>query len=102
MLIKIHKSYRIVVAICDSSLVGKKFEEKFEKGIKMLDLRESFYKGEEKDYKEIIKIIKKQAVEDATFNIVGEESIMAAKEAGIITKQGIKKICGILYALVLL
>lgn len=102
MLVKIHKSYRIVVAICDSNLIGKKFEEKFDKGIKQLYLRENFYKGEEKTYKETLDIIKKQVMEDATFNIVGEESVKAAKEAGIITKKGIKKIQGIPYALVLL
>ena len=39
MLVKIHKSYRNVVAVCDSDLIGKKFEEdKFQ-----LDLKESFY-----------------------------------------------------------
>ena len=102
MLVKIHKSYRNLVAICDSDLIGKKFEEKFEKGIKLLDLRESFYKGEEKTYKETIEIIKKQSPEDSTFSIVGKESIKAAKEAEIITKHGVKKIHGIPYALVLL
>ena len=102
MLVKIHKSYRTLVAICDSNLVGKKFEEKFEKGIRQLDIRENFYKGEEKTCKEVIEIIKRQSIEDATFNIVGKESIKAALEAGIITKTGIKHIQGIPYALVLL
>ncbi len=37
--IKIHKSYRYVVAICDSNLVGKQFEQnKFQ-----LDVKENFF-----------------------------------------------------------
>lgn len=98
MLIKLIKSYRDVVAICDSDLIGKKFEEeKFQ-----LDVKESFFKGEEKNKEEIIEIIKDMTKEDATFNIIGEKSIQAAIEAGIITKEGIKKIQGIPFALVLL
>ena len=100
--IKIHKSYRYVIAICDSNLIGEKFEEKFEKGIKQLDLRENFYKNKELSYKETVKLMKEQAKEDATFNIVGKNSIKAALKAGIIGKPGIGKIDGIPYALVLL
>ena len=40
--------------------------------------------------------------EDATFNIVGQESINAALEAGIINQQGIKTIQDVPFALVLL
>ena len=43
MFIKITKSYRDIVAVCDSSILGKKFEQ----GNLQLDLKESFYKGEE-------------------------------------------------------
>lgn len=100
--IKIHRSYRTVVAICDSDLLGKRFEEKFEKGIKQLDLRENFYKNQEMSYEEAVELIESQAKEDATFNIVGHNSIKAALEAGIINKLGIAKIDGIPYALVLL
>ena len=100
--IKLHKSYRTLVAVCDSELIGKRFEEEFEKGIKQLDLRENFYKNEELSYKEVIELMKSQAKEDATFNIVGRESVKAAKEAGIIKEEGIGKIQDIPYALVLL
>ncbi len=98
MQIKIHKSYRPVVSLADSSLIGKKFEE----GKFQLDVRENFYKGEELTKEKIIKILKQQKVEDATFNIVGEESIQTALEAGIITKDHIGKIAGIQFALTLL
>ncbi len=98
MLVKLHKSYRTVVAICDSNLLGKTFEE----GEKILDVRESFYNGEEVSYERAVEIMRFQAREDATFNIVGKESIKAAKEAGIITEEGIGEIQGIPFALVLL
>ena len=98
MLIKIHKSYRDVVAICDSELLGKKFEE----GEKILDVRESFYDGEELSEEKAIELMKNYAIEDATFNIVGEKSIEAAKKAGIISEKGVKTVSEIPFALVLL
>jgi len=98
MQIKIHKSYRTVIAVCDSDLIGKKFEE----GKRQLDIRENFYKDEEATEEEAIKLMQFQAVEDATFNIVGKESIMAAIKAGIITKSSVSKIKGIPFALVLI
>ena len=98
MLIKIIRAQRDIVAICDSDLLGKKFEEeKFQ-----LDLTGNFFKGEETSEEKAIKIIKEMSKEDASFNIVGENSINASIKAGIISKQGIKKIKGIPFALVLL
>ena len=96
--IKIHQSYRTVVAICDSNLIGKKFEE----DIRQLDCRENFYKDREVDFQEAIKIIQFQANEDATFNIVGKESTDAAIEAGIITKENVDTIQNIPFALTLI
>ena len=96
--IKIHKTYRDVIAICDAELLGKNFEE----GNFQLNLKESFYKGENIDEKKAIQIIQNQSREDATFNIVGEKSISCALKAGITNKQGIKKIQGIPYSLVLM
>lgn len=98
MQIKIHKSYRDLVAVCDTDLIGKYFEE----GIFQLDLKESFYKGEEIDEKELQEILKEMKQEDATFNIVGEKSIQASIKAGIISEDSIKKISGIPYSLILL
>lgn len=95
---KIHKSYRVVAAFCDSNLVGKKFEE----GNRQLDLRENFYKEKEAPYEEILNIMIKQAREDATFNIVGEKSIKAALEVGIINEKSIGYINKIPFALILL
>lgn len=96
--VKIHKSLRICVAICDSNLIGKKFEE----GKKQLDIRETFYKGEELNKEDLINLIKNQMKEDATFNIVGEQSIQVALESGLINKEAIGKIKNIPFALTLL
>lgn len=101
MYVKLHKSYRTVVAICDSNLLGKKFEEKFENGIKQLDIRENFYKGDEMPEEEVIELIKREYKEDATFNIVGKDSCKAAEKAGLIELKFVKKIKGIQYILVL-
>ena len=98
MFIKIHKSLRTVVAICDSDLIGKKFEDKK----RQLFVRENFYKDKEFDKKDILKIMQIQKMEDASFNIVGKESIQTALEAGIINKEGIHKIKGVPFALILL
>jgi hypothetical protein len=98
MLIKIHKSYREVVAVCDKELLGRQFEQ----GNRILDVRESFYNGEEKEEAEMIKTMKFYASEDATFSIVGKKACQAALKAGIISKEGIKNVQGIPFALILL
>ena len=98
MFVKLHKSYRAVVAVCDSNLLGKHFEE----GIKVLDVRENFYKGEEMDYGNVVELMRKEANEDATFNIVGEEAVRAAVEARIIVKGREMRIKGVPFVLVLI
>jgi hypothetical protein len=98
MIVKIIKSQRYVVAVCDSELIGKRFEE----GISQLDVKESFFLGDETDEKETIEIMERMEKEDATFNIIGEKSVNAALKAGIITEEGIKEIQGVPFALVLL
>ena len=98
MQVKTHKSYRNIIAICDTDLLGKKFEQdKFQ-----LDVKESFYKGEEKSKQEILDIIQKEDAEDATFNIVGKDSINTALESGVIAQESVGEIQGIPFALVLL
>lgn len=98
MFVNIIKSYRDVVAICDSDLIGKRFEE----GDFQIDVKESFFKGEDLEEKEVAEIIKNMKLEDATFNIVGEDSTKLALQLGLISEEGIKKIQDIPFALVLL
>lgn len=98
MLVKIHESYRKIAAICDSELLGKKFEQ----GNMQIEVKKEFYGGEKKTEKEIIKIMKFLAAEDIMFNIIGPKSIDIALKTGIISKEGIIEIQGIPHALVLL
>jgi len=98
MFVNIIKSYRDVVAICDSELIGKYFKEnEFQ-----LNIKENFYKGEKKSEKEVLNIIQKMFDEDATFNIVGDKSVSLAIKSGIVSDNSIKKINGIPFALVLI
>ena len=96
--VKIHRSYRDVVAVCDFDILGKKFEE----GKKQLDARENFYKGEEFNVEKTIEIMKRQRREDATFDIVGNIAVKIALESGIIDEGNIGEVDGIKFVLVLL
>lgn len=98
MYIKIHKSYRNVVSLCDENLINKRFEE----GNRQLDLKEGFYKDKLINKEEAIKILQHQTREDATFNIVGEKSIQTAIEAKIISETHIDKINNIPFILILI
>jgi len=98
MLIKIHRAYRDVVAVCDKELLGKYFEE----GKFQLDVKESFFNGDEKTKEEIIKIMKNLSREDATFNIIGKKSVDCAIQSEIISREGVGRIQGVPFALVLL
>jgi len=97
MYVRIHKSYRNVVAICDSELIGKRFEE----GIFQIDVKENFYKGDKVSESEAVLIMKKMLVEDATFNIVGEKSVNTAIKAEIISEDSVGEIAGIPFAMLL-
>jgi len=91
ILIKIHKTkFRDVIAVCDSNLVGKKFEEN---GLQ-LDITDRFYKGNNLPEEDMILILKTAD----NVNIVGQESIGLAIKAGIVDKNNILIINGIPHA----
>ncbi len=96
--VKIHDARRRIVAICDLDLVGKKFEE----GKRQIDVRENFFRESEMNFQDVVELITNEMMDDSTFNIVGEESINAAIEAGLIDEEGVIKIQGIPLALVLI
>lgn len=98
MYIKIHKSYREVVGICDVELIGKQFEE----DIFQLDIKENFFKGEDLDEEKLIETMQDLSKEDATFYIVGEKSTSAAIKAGLIKENSVKKIQNVPFSLILL
>ena len=97
MYFKIHKSYRDVIAICDSKLIGKNFEE----GKLNLEVKENFFKGEEISEENLIELMENMSKEDAIFNIVGEESVDVAIKSGIISDENVRKIQGIPFILIL-
>ena len=66
----------LVVAVCDSDLIGKKFVE----GKKQLDLTSDFYKGEEMQEKRVEELMKVARVG----NIVGKKSVALAKGLGLV------------------
>ena len=98
MYIKIHDSYRKIVAICDSDILGKKFQQ----GNFQLEVNEGFYCGEKKSPEEIEEIIKDLIKEDSTFNLVGEQTIKLALKLELIDEEGIIYIQGIPHALILI
>lgn len=97
MLINIIKSYRNVVAICDKELLGKYFEE----DNMCIDVKESFFKGEQLSEEELIQKIKILSLNDATFNIVGKKSVNAAIKIGLANKNCIRTIQNIPIILIL-
>lgn len=97
MWVKLHKSSRTVVAICDENLLGKKFLE----GIKQLDITESFFKGEKMKKEEVTSLMRYEFKSSSTFNIVGKESIQTAIEAGIIQKDEFSKVKNIPFTLII-
>ena len=86
MIVKVHRTAdgRKVVAICDSDLIGKKFEEKN----LQLDLSSNFYKGEEKSEEDVKELVKEPCI----VNVVGQKSIDCLLELGIVEKESIIKI----------
>jgi uncharacterized protein len=98
MIVKIIKSHRDIVTICDANLLGKKFEE----GKFQLDVKENFFSGEEMNEEETIKVIIKMFENDATFYIIGEESVKTAIKVGLITEEEVKRIQGVPFSLLLI
>ncbi len=97
MLVKVHKGYRVCVAVCDSDLIGKKFED----DLRQIDLTGTFFQGEEKSIEETRKILFNAKSEDASFNLVGNGAVGLARELGIVGGE-VMKIKGVPVALVLL
>ena len=92
MIVKIHKTPdgKKLVAVCDSGLLGKKFEQ----GNLQLDLTSDFYKGEEKSSEEVKEIIKGAYI----VNVVGQESVAFFISLGIIEKGHVLEVGGIPHA----
>jgi hypothetical protein len=92
MIVKIHKNSngQLVLAVCDKDLLGKKFEE----GNKQLDLTSDFYKGQEKNEKEVADLMRNAYM----VNVVGEKSIKIVLKENLITRENISLIAKIPYS----
>jgi hypothetical protein len=67
-----------------------------------LDIKENFFGGEQASEEEIFSLMQDFYKNDATFNIIGKNSVRVALEAGIITEDGVGEISGVPFALVLI
>lgn len=74
-LLKIHKSYRWVVAVCDKDIFGRKLVD----GDRVLDVSGEFFNGKEIDEEKLVTEIIRCNSEDATFNFVGKNSVRVAR-----------------------
>jgi len=94
MYVKFHRAGESeVVAVCDEELVGKKLVE----GGVCIEIKEDFYKGEKVDSEKLLSM-----VEDVRIvNIVGEKSIKVFLDAGIISKENVRRVKGVPFAMIL-
>jgi len=79
-----------VLAACDESLVGKRFEEKE----LVLDIKKSFYLDRTVGEKELSRML----AEAKNINLVGEQTINIAKRDKLVRKVG--RIKGVPYAII--
>jgi hypothetical protein len=91
MIVKIHKrDDRTIVAVCDSDLIGRKFEQ----GDRQLDLTSDFYAGEERDDKEVGDLIRNADI----INLVGQNAVKLGLQEEVITQDHVITIAGIPHA----
>lgn len=82
MIVKIHEDQqRIIIALCDKDIFGRKFEEK---NI-VLDLSSEFFNGSEMKTEEIKDLIKKAYI----VNAAGKRSIDLLKNLNLIDEKSI-------------
>lgn len=91
MIAKLHKSANsIILMVCDSGIIGKKFSEKD----LQLDLNSDFYNGNEESDEKIKMMMKAATI----MNFTGKKSVGLAIKEGVIDERNVKKIGGIPHA----
>jgi hypothetical protein len=85
----------IMIAACDSNLLGKRFKE----GKLVLNASKEFYGNGFKGGRERLK---KELERTTIANLIGEEAVSCAIEAGFINKERVIKVKGIPHAQYLL
>jgi hypothetical protein len=66
----------VMVVVCDTELIGKSFED----NELVLEITESFYKGEEATENEVVRSLKHATIA----NLVGERAVKCALDNGFI------------------
>jgi hypothetical protein len=91
MIVKKHQRQgRLLIAVCDKEILGRKFEE----GDKVLDLTSDFYDGEETDEEDIKALLKDAYLLD----FVGEKALEFALNNDLVDKGHIIKVDNIPHA----
>jgi len=89
----ITQDHRLLLAVCDSNLLGKCFEQDG----KVMDLSSDFFNGSETDKKGTMVLMKKAYM----LNLVGSESVDTGIGVGLVEKSRVMKIEDIPFAQVL-
>ncbi|MBW2989866.1 DUF424 domain-containing protein [Candidatus Woesearchaeota archaeon] len=89
MIAKVHKAQdqRIILAICDSDLAGKKIEE----GKLQLDLSSGFYKGAETSEEKVVMLTKNAYI----VNAAGKKSVGLLLDKKIADKKSVMFVKGV-------
>jgi hypothetical protein len=82
--------HELLVAACDSALVGKRFEE----GELRLEVSERFYGGENVDARMLVEVLALATIG----NLVGQETVEAAIEAGLVDPECVIRVQGVPHA----
>ena len=85
---------KLILAVCDSSIYGKKFED----GKVILDLGSKFYHGEEKDAKQASELMEKAYI----INAAGKDSVALVVKLGLAAASDVKKIAGVEHVQILM
>lgn len=94
MIVKKHVAGgRLILAVCDSDISGKKFTE----GKLEIDLSSNFYSGTETAADEVKKLMKSSYI----INLVGKDSLKTARELVAIDENNVIFIQGVPHAQVL-
>ena len=80
----------LLVAVCDEDCLG----ETYERGEVSLTVTEEFYGGEESDADDVVESLTRASVA----NLVGEECVTVAIEAGLVDEERVLDLDGALHA----
>ncbi len=90
---KAYNEGRLILAACEAGLIGKTFRE----GEMVLDVKESFYKGQEVSEEEYAESLGEAYIA----NIVGELPVRIAERRGLVDPERVAVIAGVPHAQVL-